>query len=223
VFPIPLLGLAAVRYGRQKTSMRVFVAQWAALLIVLISSSLELFLDATLLVTLVGLVGVVSRGALRPAFRSIARGVALGYAVCLPVLGLIAYVGLSAPHGPVQHSPSGFSTDLLNLVAPTPTLLTGSIAWVRRFSSHFVGNIGEQDGYLGIPLLVVAAAGLRLAWGRVWPAALVLLLGVALSLGPSSPPTDIRSLHSPSASRMPRYSGTRCPHATRCSCSCRRS
>jgi hypothetical protein len=184
VFPLPLLGLTAVRYARRRTSTRSFAMQWAVLLIVLVSSSLELFLDATLLIAVVGLVGVVVRSELRPAFIRVARGAAIAYGACLPILAVVGYVGLSAPHGPVEHSASAFSTDLLNLIAPTPALLAGSIAWIGRLSSSFVGNIGEQDGYLGIPLLVICAAGLRARWRRLWPAALVLVLGVALSLGP---------------------------------------
>src|SRR5207302_4702212 len=72
----------------------------------------------------------------------------------------------------------------------TPTLLAGRVHAARAVSRHFVGNVGEQDGYLGIPLLAVALLALRSEWRRgaslaapLLAAALLLSFGPVLTVG----------------------------------------
>src|SRR5205823_3662290 len=73
----------------------------------------------------------------------------------------------------------------LNVVLPTPTLLAGRVDALRSVSQHFVSNVGEQNGYLGVPLLIVAALGLRAEWRRgAWVAGGLLAASLLLSLGP---------------------------------------
>src|SRR5262249_32639997 len=78
-----------------------------------------------------------------------------------------------------------YSLDLTNVVVPTPLSLLGAGHAVRGLSRHYVGNIGEQDGYLGIPVLVVGALALRARWREgAWFAACLAIVVFALSLGP---------------------------------------
>src|SRR5439155_24154913 len=93
---------------------------------------------------------------------------------------------LSAQHAPLRYSPSNFSIDLVNVSIPSLTLLAGRLAAARAASQHFVSNVGEQNGYLGIPLLVVAVLAVRAEWRRgAWIAGGLMLAGLLLSFGPT--------------------------------------
>ena len=66
------------------------------------------------------------------------------------------YVFLDFLHKPLR-APQEYSIDLLNLVIPTRTIgLTSIYASFGDPSSHFSGNITEQSGYIGMPLLTIA-------------------------------------------------------------------
>jgi hypothetical protein len=186
VFPLPFLALLGVRYVRGKTSGRRFVVGSALLLLVLAGVSLELFVDLALVVAIVAAVALALGGALRRELLRVVARLGIAYAVCLPVLAAVAAVGLSQPHGTVRSVPSDYAVDLLNAVVPTPTLLTGRIEAAAALSSHFVGNIGERDGYVGLPLLVICLLALRSHWRRgAWVAGLLIAVAFVLSLGPT--------------------------------------
>jgi hypothetical protein len=186
VFPIPLLAWLVVRYVRGRTTARRLVAGFAALLLVLLGSSLELFVDFTLLSILVLAVAIVGGGSQRKIFRHAGALVAAAYAVCLPVLLPLAVFALTAAHAPLRSSPSNYAADLLNIVVPTPTLLLGGADAACTVSQHFVGNIGERDAYLGIPLLAISAGAVRASWRRgAWIAGALLLGALLLSFGPT--------------------------------------
>lgn len=76
--------------------------------------------------------------------------------------------------------PFFFSTDLLNLIIPTPTNAIGGVAFAS-VSRHFPGFVSEQSGYLGLPLIILLWLALRA--GRAYLRWLVLGLIIA-SLGP---------------------------------------
>lgn len=86
--------------------------------------------------------------------------------------------------GQVQH-PETFSTDLLNLVLPTPYQLVAPGA-ATRVSHEFSGLYHEATGYLGLPLLVLLVVVAVSQWGdvRVRVASVVGALLFVLSLGP---------------------------------------
>jgi hypothetical protein len=198
VFPLPLLALLGVRYHRERLTRTRFVVWSAVLLIVLAGTSLELFVDLTV-VLVVG--SVVAMLAAR-RFTRIGTAVALAYACCLPVLLPAAIVALRSAHGPLGAPPSTFATDLWNVVLPTPTLLLGKLHSLGSPARHFVGNIGERDGYLGLPLLVVC--GLALRRRDAWPAGLLAAVGLILSLGPVVASGGRRLVFNPfSTARLP--------------------
>ena len=185
VFPLPLLVLLVVRHARGRTSSTRLVSGFAASLIVLLGASLELFVDFTVLAVVVFTIAIAAGGSQRRAFLRIASLVGTGYGICLPILLPIGLVALSQPHAPLRSSPSDYATDLLNILVPTSTLAIGAVHSTREVSRHFVGNIGERDGYLGLPLLVVSAAAVRLAWRRgAWILGAAMLAALLLSLGP---------------------------------------
>jgi hypothetical protein len=186
VFPLPFLALLGVRYVHGRTSGGRFVVGSALLLLVLAGSSLELFLDLTVVLVVVTAIALALGRKLLPQLIGLAARLGLAYVVCLPVLAPVAAVGLFGPHGAVQSAPSDYAVDLLNVVVPTPTLLTGRIWPAAALTSHFVGNIGERDGYIGLPLLVICVLALRSYWRRgAWIAGLLIAVAFVLSLGPT--------------------------------------
>jgi hypothetical protein len=112
-------------------------------------------------------------------------------AAALPVFAVVAgpllwtqFLGANHISGAVQ--PRGrYVTDLANLVVPTATQALAP-ARATALSGGFTGNLGEWSGYLGIPLLVAAAATLAWQWRRTvvrWAAGMAVVMSV-LSLGP---------------------------------------
>ena len=183
VFPFPLFLLLGIRYLRGRISRRRFVALVAILLAFLVASSFELFVDSTLVCALTA-IATACTAAGRRLLRQVVGAAALAYAVCLPLLAPIAVAGLLTQHAPIAHAPTSFSTDLLNLVVPTATALVGRLRWAERLSANFVGNVGERDGYLGVPLLAVVGAALWAQRRRLWPLGVLLVVALALSFGP---------------------------------------
>ena len=198
VFPLPLLALLGVRRHRGRITRTRFVAWSAALLLVLAGTSLELFVDLTVVLVVGGVVAMLAER----RFARIATGVAFAYGFCLPVLVPVAIVALRSAHAPLGAPPSTFATDLWNLVVPTPTLLLGKLHSLGSPARHFVGNVGERDGYLGLPLLVVCAFALRRR--EAWPAGLLAAVGLILSLGPAVAAGGRRLVVNPlSTARLP--------------------
>jgi hypothetical protein len=185
VFPVPLLALLVVRCARGKTTARRFVAGFAALLLLQFGASFELFVDLTIVVA-VGLILELLRGATRRGVvLRTARLVGLAYAACLPVLVATLALAFSTSHGPLRYAPSDFAVDAANVVVPTPTVLAGTLSSVRVVSRQFVGNIGEQDGYLGLPLVIIALLAMRGEWRRpTWLVGAIFVATILLSFGP---------------------------------------
>jgi hypothetical protein len=184
VFPVPLLILLLLRLIRGKTTPRRFVLGSAGLLLVLAGTSLELFVDLTLVAILVAVLAVTLA---RSSRGSIARAVGLAsaaYALCLPVLVPVAIVALTGAHAPIQNAPTNYEIDIANVFIPTPTNLLGGLPIVNKLSAHFSGNIGERDGYVGLPLLLIAIAGLAAGRRRGgWGFGLLAVVAFLLSLG----------------------------------------
>lgn len=186
VFPLPLLALLAVRLARGATSPGRYLLGTVLLLLALAGSSLELYTDLALLLGLSAAVALALGGSQRRPVLRLAALAGLAYAVSLVVLAPVLLAALSQATGPLHNSPTDYAVDLANLVVPTATLATGLVHPAQALSSHFVGNIGERDGYVGLPLLAVAVLALRSHWRRgAWLAAVVGGLALLLSLGPT--------------------------------------
>lgn len=186
VWPVPLVAWAIVRKVRGRwTNSRSFVLVLALLLLLQLGTSLEMFVDLAIVLVLAFAVALAGASAIRRQILAAGTLVALAYAVVSPVLGAVAYLALSVPHGAIAYPPSDYSVDLLNVLVPTPLTLIGSGHGVRSLTDHFVGNLGEQDGYVGLPAVAVVVLAARARWrqgGRF--AVLLLIVLLALSLGP---------------------------------------
>jgi hypothetical protein len=94
------------------------------------------------------------------------------------------FFGPQRINGQVQ-DPKTYSTDLLNLVLPTPYQLLASDA-ATRVSHEFSGLYHEATGYLGVPLLVFLIVVAIRQWDdlRIRVASVTGALLLVLSLGP---------------------------------------
>jgi hypothetical protein len=109
-----------------------------------------------------------------------------GYALALVLLSPYFYY-LAAGTSPGRiWSPAIFSVDLFNFLIPTSTNQLGLMPPFPRLSSKFQGTFCEPDGYLGLPLLLVAAVYARRHWREPLGKTLIDSLGIIwlLSLGP---------------------------------------
>ena len=127
------------------------------------------------------------RAAILDSARRLVRAAAPGIATFLLLGGLplaVQFLGPQQVHGRVQDT-SAFSTDLLNVILPTPyQLLAPGV--VTETSRRFSGLYHEATGYIGVPLLLVLAGYAVARWHdrRVQVATAMGLLLLVLSLGP---------------------------------------
>lgn len=143
-------------------------------------------------VVLVGVLALARRdGRVRARWRAAAVRLGPALAVAGVTFLLLAAGALVAQFfGPqriseqVQH-PETFSTDLLNLVLPTPYQLIAPET-ATRVSHEFSGLYHEATGYLGLPLLVLLIVATIRQWDdlRVRVATVTGALLLVFSLGP---------------------------------------
>jgi hypothetical protein len=131
---------------------------------------------------------VRERAAILESARRLVRAAAPGVATFLVIGGLplaVQFLGPQQVHGRVQDT-STFSTDLLNVILPTPyQLLAPEVA--TDVSRRFSGLYHEATAYVGVPLLLVLAWFAAARWRdrRVQVATVMGLLLLVLSLGPA--------------------------------------
>jgi hypothetical protein len=187
-FPIPLLVLLLIRGTRADITWRALVGGLVLVLVAQFLLFVELFATMTLFAG-IALIVVLVAGSSTEKTRAVnlLPTVALSYAIALAAVSPFLYCMLvfgyetGAPHPPLL-----YSTDLLNLVIPTSTMELGRAVPLRAIAQHFLGYIYEAGGYIGLPMMLIAAVFARRHWSEGWARSLVLLLivGVVLSLGP---------------------------------------
>jgi hypothetical protein len=148
----------------------------------------EMFATMTLVGAAALAVGWLLGGSgLKRRIEDLAAPVCLGYVgTAVLMIPWLYYVFLGFIQKPLR-APQEYSIDLLNLVIPTATMSAGVLySPLLDFSSHFTGNITEQSGYIGLPLLFIviwfAAAHRQTLAGRILTA--MLALSIALAMGP---------------------------------------
>jgi len=188
VFPIPLFTLLLIRGFRADIAWRTLVTGLVLVLVAQFLMFIELFATMTLFAGVALIVVLIAAStAEKTRAVNLLPTVALSYAIALAAVSPFLYCMFALGYEPgAPHPPLLYSTDLLNLVIPTSTMALGRAAPLRAIAQHFLGFIFEAGGYIGIPLMLVAAAFARRHWNEGWARALVLMLIVAvvLSLGP---------------------------------------
>ena len=184
----PLILLAAYETIRpQALHPERWGSALGALVVAQFFISPEIAATSILIVVLCAVVlAVAHRRSVVPALR--ANGRALLVASGIVVVGL-AYPVWVMTEGPYRYQgpayPGGVSADLLSAITPTPlqTLVPGRLASV---GAHLMfGNLSENGGYIGLPLILLLVALSALCWRNRWIrfAALLAVLTTVLSLG----------------------------------------
>ncbi len=137
----------------------------------------EELLATTLLIALIGVVllALLHRDQVSATLPHAVRAAGAALAAFAILAGYplaFQFFGPQRVYGDVQQ-PDVYVSDLLAFVAPSNLI-------------HFTGNIAENDAYIGVPLLMLFAAGLVLGWRRAWIrwTGSVTLVVAILSLGP---------------------------------------
>jgi hypothetical protein len=85
------------------------------------------------------------------------------------------------------YSPSLHSADLLNFVIPTRTIAFGAaLGTFRHIAAAFTSNLSEQSGYVGLPLIAIAAWFTFERW-RTFEAKLLALMLIVTALAAMGP------------------------------------
>jgi len=143
---------------------------------------------ATALVAVVGVVllALLHPHSVQPRVRHAARAVVAGLVVALAIDAyplVVQFTGPGRVSGPIQ--PTGFHVlDLLELVVPTHRQEL-TFHWANTIGAKFTGQ-SEIDGYVGIPLLLLATFVI-VRWWRdplVRFAGLLAVVVAVLALGP---------------------------------------
>jgi hypothetical protein len=143
-------------------------------------------------VTVAGAAGLMSAwifgdNHIRRGIEGLAAPIALAYLGTTTLMSpWLYYVFHDFLHKPLR-APQEYSIDLLNLIIPTRTIGWSYIySFVGDPASRFTGNISEESGYVGVPLLGVALwfvlTRRRTFAGKVLGA--MLALTAVMSMGP---------------------------------------
>lgn len=187
-FPLALFALLAIRGFRADIAWRTLVGGLVLVLVAQFLLFVEVFATMTLFVVIaLCAILVVGSPAEKTRAVNLLPTAALSYAITLAVVSPFLYLMLALGYERgTPHPPLLYSTDLLNLVIPTSTMALGRIAPLNRIAACFLGYIFEAGGYIGIPLMLVAAGFARRHWSEGWGRLLIVMLiaAVVLSLGP---------------------------------------
>jgi hypothetical protein len=187
-FPIALFALVLIRGFRADIARSTMVGGLALVLVAQFLLFVELFATMTLFAAIaLCAILIVGSNAEKTRAVNLLPTVALSYAIALAAVSPFLYFMVVLGYEPgAPHPPLLYSTDLLNLVIPTSTMELGRIAPLNEIASHFLGYIFEAGGYIGLPLMLVAAAFARRSWSEGWGRLLVVVLiaAVVLSFGP---------------------------------------
>jgi hypothetical protein len=158
VFLVPLVMYLVLARLRGRIRRRSFTLGLFALATAQFLIATEILAAMTLFGGLALAAGwTMSEGDLRRRIADLAPAIffaCLGMAIVVSPYLYYFFAGFRAI--PI-YSPSWYSTDLLNFMVPTGTIALGAaIDPFRRLAAFFTGNLSEQSGYVGLPLLAIA-------------------------------------------------------------------
>jgi LysM repeat protein len=186
VFALPLLGYVLVCAFQARWPLWRAAAVSALLLTVQFLISPEYFADFAVFACLGWLLALWLNPPERRRVRRLGLALLGGYLLTAVAMSPFLYYMALGPIPPQPiHTPADWSTDLVDVVFPTPITLIGGASFTA-LSKNFLGNGAENGEYMGVPLLIILAlyAGHQASnpWRRVLSLALVLI--ALCSLGP---------------------------------------
>lgn len=185
LFPLPLIVLLCVKMYNRAIAPRRFVIFAALLLSLQFYICLEVFATATVFGCLaLFLVLVIYKDF--DSFKYLLKYLSLSGLVALVLVTPYLYGFFSQPL-PQNGYPAAFfySNDLLNLIVPGPLKLISN-SFTLHIYSHFTGNVSEQNGYIGLPLLFLLVLFAKEFWRERLGKLLILFIIITFitSLGP---------------------------------------
>jgi hypothetical protein len=186
IFIIPLVLYLVLRKIEGTISNRLFVALLTVLLVLQFSFSLEVLLTMTVFAVVPWLLAL---RACTPETRKKLFGlvplIAISYALTALVMTPYFIALFGTAHTPTAFGgPMFFSVDLWNFILPTSmTLVHG---WGEAIVNKFAANLLENDGYLGVPLLIIIGWFMKEHFERSYGYILIfsLLFITMAALGP---------------------------------------
>ena len=188
VFPVPLVVYLVVR----KLAGEIRTASFAMLLALVLVAQFLLTIEIVATMTMFGAMAIAlaisfTSGDVRSRVLRLIAPILAGYAIAVVLLSPYLYYlfAFSFPHQPMW-SLAAFSGDLLNFVIPTRLNVLGRVGAFESISNRFLGNAYEAGGYLGLPLILIAAIFARYRWREPLGKLLIdsLIIICVLSLGP---------------------------------------
>jgi hypothetical protein len=179
---LPLMAYIVVLWRDRVIGPRVFVALLAVTMALQFYLFLETFADLTAILGIGLLVGYAVAGkAARPQVARLSRLIGLAFAITAVLIA--PYIAFALTHVPPKFvHVSGL--DLASLVVPRPGSSTFGLSWLGRGGAP----VGEgAEGYVGIPLLLIAVGLAVFAWRSRVTRFLTVMLAVTIlaSLGPA--------------------------------------
>ncbi len=179
---LPLMAYLMVLWRDGAIGPRLFVTALAAAMALQFYLFLETFADLTAILAIGLLVGYAIAGkAARPQIARLSRLTAIAYAITAVLVA--PYVAFTLTHVPPNFVHVS-SLDLASIVVPRPGRTLG-LSWLAHVAATTHGKTAE--GYIGIPLLLLAISLAVFAWSSKMTRFLTVMLVViiAASLGPA--------------------------------------
>lgn len=189
---VPLAFLIVAARTRGRLGIVGFISSLALVLIAQFLTSLETFVTEIIFLTLFVIVSEAVRpGGVARLTRLSSENLLVGLIAAYVATGLVTSPVILAflrDYGRIPHllqNGGYYATDLLNFVIPTPVTWLGGRA-ALPVTRAFAGNWSEELGYVGAPLLLLAAFACWYSRNRreAWPLIAVLTVALIFTLGP---------------------------------------
>jgi hypothetical protein len=161
---LPLMAYLVLLWRDEKIGSRVFVGLLALAMVLQFYLFLETFADMTAIWAVALLLGYALAGRSgRPVIARLSQRVGLAYLLTLVLAApYMAYALTHVPKG-FNRTPGKGSLDLASLVIPRPADSFG-LSWLTHYAARIPAPSAE--GYVGLPLLVLAVALAVFTWSR---------------------------------------------------------
>jgi hypothetical protein len=181
---LPLMGYLVLLWRDKAIGDRGFVIWLGLAMAVQFYLFLETYADMTAIIAASLLVGWLLAGrAGRPAIARLS--LLTGIAYVASIILAVPYLGYALTHVPKGfiRSPAGSSVDVASLLIPRPGQTFG-ISWLAAHTAAL--SIPGRDGYIGIPLLILAIVFAIRTWSSKVTRFLTIMLAftIVVAIGP---------------------------------------
>ena len=187
VFPVPLAVWATLRWIANELPARTFLVILVVLLVVQFLLAIEIFATVAFFGAICLCLAAASYTDKTRRLRSAALLIGSAYAISALILSPFFYYmfAFARPSGYI-FSPWHTSIDLANFLIPTNVNELGQFLVFRKIASSFFAHLYDSNGYVGLPLMAIAALFTWKHWHDRTRRFVVLLFAGAcvLAMGP---------------------------------------